>query len=378
MKEIRMLLENFWIDKLKNKEEYFQIKRKENEIRKFFLEKTGWKMISNEKIIKIEKIPAKAESFMGIENFQDKLDYCILCGLLIFLEEKENGEQFLLHEIIDNIEHLLKDYIEIDWLKLTHRKSLIRTFEFAENMRLLEKTEGDIKNFGENREAEVLYEKTGLSGYFSVNFNKDISYFNSYKDFEKEDEEDNDKGEARTNRVYRKLLTVPAVYWDDYSDTDRIYIKNQKPTLELNIEKQIEGRLHIHKNGAFLIFDNKKEIGKIHPGKTMLSEIVLFVCGVLRKKIEKGELEKETNDFVYISEKEMKSIIKECRESYSINWTKEYREIGNEKLFTNIIEYMEEWMFLKKEQEKIIIYPGIGKIIGIYKNTNKLTGGENE
>ena len=35
-------------------------------------------------------------------------------------------------------------------------------------------------------------------------------------------------------------------------------------------------------------------------------------------------------------------------------------------------------MFLKKEQEKIIIYPGIGKIIGIYKNTNKLTGGENE
>ena len=110
----------------------------------------------------------------------------------------------------------------------------------------------------------------------------------------------------------------------------------------------------------------------------MLSEIVLLVCGVLRKKIEKGELEKETNDFVYISEKEMKSIIKECRESYSINWTKEYREIGNEKLFTNIIEYMEEWMFLKKEQEKIIIYPGIGKIIGIYKNTNKLTGGEDE
>lgn len=376
-----MLLENFWVDKLKNKEEYFQIKRKENEIRKFFLEKTGWRMISNEKIIKIEKIPAKAESFMGIENFQDKLDYCILCGLLIFLEEKENGEQFLLHEIIDNIEHLLKNYIEIDWLKLTHRKSLIRVFEFAEEMRFLEKTEGDIKNFGENKEAEVLYEKTGLSGYFSVNFNKDISSFNSYKDFEREnyeDDSDSDRGEARTNRVYRKLLTTPAVYWNDYSDIDRIYIKNQKPTLELNIENKIEGRLHIHKNGAFLIFDNKKEIGKIHPGKTMISEIVLLVCGVLRKRIEEEKLKKELNDFVYISEEEMKKIIKECRKNYSINWTKEYREISDEKLFVNIIEYMEEWMFLKKEQEKIIIYPGIGKIIGMYKNTNKLAGGEDE
>lgn len=378
MKEIRMLLENFWIDKLKSKEEYFQIKRKESEIRKFFLEKTGWKMISNEKIIKVEKIPAKAESFMGIENFQDKLDYCILCGLLIFLEEKENGEQFLLHEIIDSIERFLKDYIEIDWLKLTHRKSLIRAFEFAENMRLLEKTEGDIKNFGENRETEVLYEKTGLSEYFSVNFNRDISSFSSFKDFEEREDEENDKGELRTNRVYRKLLTVPAVYWNDYSDTDRIYIKNQKPALELNIEKQIEGRLHIHKNGAFLIFDNKKEIGKIYPGKTMISEIVLLICGVLRKRIEEGKLKKELNDFVYISEEEMKKIMKECRKNYSINWTKEYREMSDEKLFANVTEYMEEWIFLKKEQDKIIIYPGIGKIIGIYKSTNKLTGGEDE
>lgn len=373
-----MLLENFWIDKLKSKEEYFQIKRKESEIRKFFLEKTGWKMISNEKIIKVEKIPAKAESFMGIENFQDKLDYCILCGLLIFLEEKENGEQFLLHEIIDSIERFLKDYIEIDWLKLTHRKSLIRAFEFAENMRLLEKTEGDIKNFGENRETEVLYEKTGLSEYFSVNFNRNISSFSSFKDFEEREDEENDKGELRTNRVYRKLLTVPAVYWNDYSDTDRIYIKNQKPALELNIEKQIEGRLHIHKNGAFLIFDNKKEIGKIYPGKTMISEIVLLICGVLRKRIEEGKLKKELNDFVYISEEEMKKIMKECRKNYSINWTKEYREMSDEKLFANVTEYMEEWIFLKKEQDKIIIYPGIGKIIGMYKSTNKLTGGEDE
>ena len=101
MKEIRLLLENFWIDKNKNREDYFLARKKENELRKFFAEKPGWKIISNEKIIKVEKIPAKAESFMGIERFQEKLDYCILCGLLIFLEEKEDGEQFLLHEIID-------------------------------------------------------------------------------------------------------------------------------------------------------------------------------------------------------------------------------------------------------------------------------------
>lgn len=377
MKEIRLLLENFWIDKNKNREDYFLARKKENELRKFFAEKPGWKIISNEKIIKVEKIPAKAESFMGIERFQEKLDYCILCGLLIFLEEKEDGEQFLLHEIIDNIEFLLKDYIEIDWLKFTHRKSLIRAFEYAEEMRLLSKTEGDIKNFTDNRDTEVLYEKTGLSRYFSVNFNRDIFSFGSYKDFEIKDENFN-KGENRTSRVYRKLLTTPAVYWENFDDSDKIYIKNQKPALELNIERQIEGKLHIHKNGAFLIFDNKKVIGHVHPGKTVISEIVLLVCGELRKKVREKKFEKELNDFLYIYERELKDIIKECRKNYSINWSKEFRELNEEKLFVNILEYMESWLFAERKNEKILIYPGIAKIVGMYKDKNKISGGEDE
>ena len=94
MKEIRLLLENFWIDKNKNREDYFLARKKENELRKFFAEKPGWKIISNEKIIKVEKIPAKAESFMGIERFQEKLDYCILCGLLIFWKKKRRESSF--------------------------------------------------------------------------------------------------------------------------------------------------------------------------------------------------------------------------------------------------------------------------------------------
>lgn len=49
MKEIRLLLENFWIDKNKNREDYFLARKKENELRKFFAEKPGWKIISNEK-----------------------------------------------------------------------------------------------------------------------------------------------------------------------------------------------------------------------------------------------------------------------------------------------------------------------------------------
>ena len=39
----------------------------------------GWKLIFNNRLVKLEKIPAKAESFMGISEFKDTMDNCI-CG----------------------------------------------------------------------------------------------------------------------------------------------------------------------------------------------------------------------------------------------------------------------------------------------------------
>lgn len=43
-----------------------------------------------------------------------------------------------------------------------------------------------------------------------------------------------------------------------------------------------------------------------------------------------------------------------------------------EKLYENIIEYMEEWKFIEKvSEDKLIIYPAVGKIIGRYRKVKK-------
>lgn len=380
MKEIGFLLENFWVDKSKNKQEYLEIMRNKNKIEKFFIEKPGWKIIFNNEIIKIEKIPEQAENFMGISSFIDKLDYCILCGLLLFLEERENGEQFLLNDITDRIEFYLKDYVEVDWTKFTHRKSLIRAFEYAESLRLLEKTDGNLKEFAEDEKIEVLYEKTGLSRYFSVNFEKSILNFNSYKDFELKKSEDieADKGKERTNRVYRNLLLTPGIYWEAQTNPDSIYIRNQKPALENSLEKFFDGKLHVHKNSVFLVYETKNTVGEIHPKKTMLSEIVLLICQILRDRIIENQLEKQLNDLVYISKNYFKELIKECKDRYEMNWSKEYRDMPEDKIYKNVVKYMEEWLFIQQDKDRIILFPSIGKITGRYRTTNKIIGEENE
>lgn len=374
-KGIRLLLENFWITRDDNREEYYEIKDNKLKIERFFSEKAGWKLIFNSKLTKLEKIPAKTESFMGISEFKEIMDYCILCSLLMILEDEEDGKQFLLSSLTDRIKIYIKEYIEIDWMNYSHRQSLVRAFKYAESIGLIRKNDGDINKYNNSVEIDVLYEKTGFSRYFAVDFQRDISDYTSYKDFEIEKIKDinMDKGEQRINRIYRNLLTTPAVYWEESKDADSIYIRNQRPALESNLKKCLLGNLHIHKNSAFLGFDDEGLLGEIHPKRRgTLSDIVLLICRELRKKIINQELKREIKDFIEISKENMLVIIDESKSRYGINWSKEYREMKLEKLYENIVEYMEEWKFIEGvSEDKLIIYPAVGKIIGRYRKVKK-------
>ena len=374
-KGIRLLLENFWITRDDNREEYYEIKDNKLKIERFFLEKAGWKLIFNSKLTKLEKIPAKTESFMGISEFKEIMDYCILCSLLMILEDEEDGKQFLLSSLTDRIKIYIKEYIEIDWMNYSHRQSLVRAFKYAESIGLIRKNDGDINKYNNSVEIDVLYEKTGFSRYFAVDFQRDISDYTSYKDFEIEKIEDinMDKGEQRINRIYRNLLTTPAVYWEESKDADSIYIRNQRPALESNLKKCLLGNLHIHKNSAFLGFDDEGLLGEIHPKRRgTLSDIVLLICRELRKKIINQELKREIKDFIEISKENMLVIIDESKSRYGINWSKEYREMKLEKLYENIVEYMEEWKFIEGvSEDKLIVCPAVGKIIGRYRKVKK-------
>lgn len=134
MNKISTLLEKYWICKDNNKEEYYQVKRDIPLFQKFIQEQLGWKLIHTEHLIKLEKVPAHAESFMGIQEFSDIRDYTILCAVLMFLEDKAEQEQFLLSELIRFVETCLKQYMEIDWTSFTQRKSLVRVLQYMENL----------------------------------------------------------------------------------------------------------------------------------------------------------------------------------------------------------------------------------------------------
>ncbi len=368
MSAVRMLFERFWICKDTEKEDYYKVKREIPAFQRFLGEQLGWRLIHTENLLKLEKIPAHAESFMGIQEFSDILDYCILCVVLMYLEDREEGEQFLLSELLDYVETKLKREVPIDWTSFSQRKSLVRVLQYMEKMQMLRVYEGSSEAFGLERGQEVLYENTGYSKYFAVNFPMDIAGFETWEDFEKQrfEEIQEDRGAARIHRVYRQLAVCPAMYWDGNEDADSLYLKNQRQWVAKYLEENLGGKLDIYRNAAFLMLDEDDCYGNVHPRDAMLPEIVLFVCARIRQALQKGELARQGNETIAITRQQFSELILACRKQGSAGWSKEYREMEQERLAAAVKSYMKSWMLIREEGDRVIILPAAGKQAGFY------------
>lgn len=368
MNELRTLLENFWICKDDDKELYYKVKRDIPNFQKFVREQLGWKLVHTENLLKLEKRPARGEMFMGIGEFFEIRDYCILCAVLMYLEDKEEHEQFLLSELIDYVETGLKPYIAIDWTLFTQRKSLVRVLQYMEKLKMLRVYEGRSEGFGLESGQEVLYENTGYSKYFATSFPVDISGFESFEDFEKAEFEEieQNRGSLRINRVYRQLAICPCMYWESVEDADSLYLKNQRQWVAKYISENTGGNLDLYKNMACISLDSDDCYGFVHPRDAMLPEIVLLVCKGIQKEILEGHLLKGDNELIFTTSGQMSDIILQCRKNHSAGWSKEYREMNEELLVENVIEYMKNWMMIRFLDEQIIILPAVGRTAGAY------------
>ena len=368
MKEVRTLFEKFWICKDTEKETYYKVKRDIPNFQRFVREQLGWKLIHTEKLLKLEKKPAHAEPFMGIEEFTDIRDYCILCVVLMYLEDMEEQRQFLLSELIHYVETRLSAYMTVDWTSFTQRKSLVRVLQYMEKLQMLRVYEGQSESFGQEAGQEVLYENTGLSKYFASSFPVDISGYESWRDFETADfdELEENRGAARINRVYRQLAVCPAMYWDGNEDADAYYLKNQRQWVGKYLEENLGGNLDIYKNMACLTLEESDCWGAVHPRDAMLPELVLLLCGIIREQVETGRLQKKENECICLTRKEFADFLFLAKEQWQSGWSKEYRKMEKEKLLRGVLEYMKNWMLLKMVDDQVILLPAVGRTAGVY------------
>ena len=124
------LVENFIINKSYNRDLYYEVRDEIDSYKKFIYDNLGYRLIVKEDFIKLEKVPAVAEPWMGFRGLTKKKEYIFFILFLMFLEDKGKEEQFILSSITEYIEENY-NFERIDWTIRLNRLALINVLNVA-------------------------------------------------------------------------------------------------------------------------------------------------------------------------------------------------------------------------------------------------------
>lgn len=377
MEEVELLLNRRWILKTEDKELYYKVRDSIGEIRKFATEKMGCQVIENSLLVKLEKIPAIPEPFMGIGEFTSKEEYAFLCVLLMFLEDKDAEEQFILSQLTEYIAANMPGET-VDWTLFTSRRKLVKVLRYAVSQRILKVTDGSDDLFMDGEAGEVLYENTGASRYFMRSFSRDIMDYGKPEDFQESEwfEMDEDRGIARRHRVYKRLLFSVGMYREAGAEEDFEYLKYYGRRLAEDLEQNFECRVHIHRGSAFLMMGEDCHMGTAFPGNNAVSDILLLCCARIRENVRQGIWKPGKEETIRVGNLEFEQMLKGVKKDFGSGFTKNYREMPDGEFVKEVLAQMELWTFLKREAQEIVIYPSAGKMAGVYPED--YTGGRDE
>lgn len=369
MKELEILLNRRWVLKSEDRELYYQLRDAMGELRRFVSEKLGCQLIENGLLIKMEKIPALPETFMGILEFSSQEEYAFLCVLFMFLEDKDARESFILSQLTEYISANMPGG-GVDWTLYTSRRHLIKVLRYAVEQGILKVTDGTDDAFMDTPDGEVLYENTGASRYFMRNFSKDITAYTSPDDFCDSDwfAMDEERGIARRHRVYRRLLFAPGMYQRDGAEEDFEYLKYYGRRLSEELERMFDCQVHIHKGSAYLMTGEECRMGTVFPENKMLSDILLLCCAEIRRRIEQNEWILQMDEICVVDAVLFEQMIIEVKQTYGAGFSKNFRKMPQGEFVRTVIEELERWMFIRQDTalHEIQIYPAAGKISGSY------------
>ena len=383
---IDYLLNNYWCVKEINQKEYFKIKNNLDYYKDFFQNKLGSKLIVNDRFIKLEKIPAIAKNYMGLNNFTTPLEYTILFIILLYLEDKPKLEQFILSNLIDFITTTATS-LELDnipnWNIFHHRKCLVNVINHLKELYIIKVVE-EQNIFSEDIKAEALYETTGLSNYYVREFKNNILEYTDLNDYITDEftNQDDKIGEVRRYRVYRHLLYSLVSYNEDLSESEIDYLRKFKTNIQNEINKYLNVSLDLTKNMAVLLYELDTKEKEYFPNSKAISDIVLLVNYKILENVDNNVLTLNQDETITISLELLTRIIKDTRLEYLKYFSKYYQELTISNFVLEVINYMQEYDFIRKSEEFYKIYPMVTKLKGIIPKEDieqlDLFGGNND
>lgn len=356
-------------------EEFFLVRRQERELKRFFQDKLGWPLRTDSRYCKLEKIPAVPQPYMGIDGMQGVGDYVLLACTLAFLEEQEVDGQFLLSELLETLPSLFPESCDVplDWNLYVWRNAIVRVIKTLAEMRVIDivedRSEGFLQKGLAESGGEALYRVTPVARTCMRFFPRE---FSSYRDAQSfcEAAQDKDGGQSGADafhtkqmRIFRKLLLEPAYCIDEETaQTDFLYILGRRSDSLERFAATVDLDLELYRDAAMLVSTRQPSFFSDYFPIRMkgLHEIVLHTAAVLRSDARWREK-------AYWTETDFLQLLAAAREARGNGWTKEYREMSDQKLAGELLPMLEGWNMVRRTEEGLLSpRPPVWRMVGYY------------
>lgn len=368
MNVLEKLLSERWFVKAVDKDGYYQAKDEIGKYRNFLSEKLGYHVIVNPYVVKLEKIPAVPENWMGIMEFNEQMEYVFFCLTLMFLEDKEVDGQFILSQLTEFMQSVWKQST-LDWTVYQNRRYLVKVLKYCVKCGILQVYDGSEDRFKNDSQADVLYLNTGVSRYFMRNFTKDIMGVASPEEFIGDDwvGMDEDRGIIRRQRVYRRLLLSMGMERTEETEEDFLYIRNYgKKHVEKDFSRYFDCELQVFRNHAFLVLGEGCNMGKCFPDANNLADIALLCSNLVRELAAEGKLEIDIRDEAWMPESQFLNIIERCKKECQEGFAKMYREMTTKEFCRVVMEYLLRMEFVEIQEGRVRIRGTFCRMAGQY------------
>lgn len=370
---VQALLNRYFVDKASDPELFQSIRYHYQELREWFQEQCGFTLLLTRQFAKLEKIPGKAQPWMGWDTFLEPRDYGLFTYCLWYLEGKGENEQFLLTDMVEAIrQHLLGLGVEMDWTLYDHRRSMARALKQLKNMGVLIAVDGDEWEWAQlGAERNVLYESSDYARYVLRRFPQDLCQYTTIEELGTTFYAPTPEGElkARRHHIFRRLLQEPVVYDWEWSDEEHYYVLTQRRYLLQQLEEMAGLVGQRYKEGLLFFYPEASGEMELFPTAQAVSDIVQTLAAEIRCLTTESKNSPSTNNqgCLLLSTIDFEGLLLKLREQYGIYWSKKHRQATTSQLAEEVIGHLEEWGLGHKEADgTIYLQPALARFSGNY------------
>ncbi|MCY0895356.1 MAG: TIGR02678 family protein [Alicyclobacillaceae bacterium] len=390
----RTLLSRPWVTKGQDPELFARVKDHYGALRDWFANHAGYALLLTRQFVKLEKVPASYQSWMGIGSFYGPRDYALFTYGLWYLEGRADKEQFLLSEMVETIrDHLVGDGWEVDWGNYDHRLSMVRALKKLRELSAITSIEGEEAGWVRDEAgANVLYEASSLARYVLRRFPKELMAYASLEELYEVERTDNPLAESeeqvvsmearlRRHQVFRRLLLEPVVYDWDWTEAERRYVQTQRAWLIQQMEEAIGLAGRRFREGLYFYWPDLLAEMDLFPSQSASSDLVLLVANAVRTEMAGGTAAYGVDELgaVRMTRGEFERILLALREMYEPYWTKDYREKSTTHLAEDVLQQMEDWNLATVDDATgVVLLPALSRFSGAYPFAADIADGDSE